>query len=248
MDKATVKLLLQSYRPHDANDPIFAEALREVAADPDLAAWFEEMQRFDAVMASKFQEMPVPADVKNHILLGYHSAAAAPAARRSRALGWLGAIAAVFVLALVCWRLLAPPERPMNALALQAISYTEQMPPLQFVCFDAAAVAAWVNEQPGTRNLGFKLPKPDKSLSMAMIGSSVVDWNGRPVVMICLQNGKRMAMLYILNPSDAAGLNDGATETVQKAGWVVQAKNTKGRVQILTTKGRAEDMNFTMPF
>lgn len=247
MDKATVKLLLESYRPHDANDPIFAEALREVAADPELAAWFEEMQRFDAVMASKFQEMPVPADMKNHILLGYHSAAA-PASRRPRAVAWLGSIAAALVLGLVCWRLLAPPERPVNALALQAISYTEQMPPLQFVCFDAAAVAAWVNEQPGSRSLGFKLPKPDKSLSMAMIGSSVVDWNGRPVVMVCLQNGKRMAMLYILNPKDAADLAEGATETVRKAGWVVRTSKSDGRVRVLTSKGGPEDLDFQMPF
>jgi len=27
LDKATVKLLLESYRPQDAGDPIFAEAL-----------------------------------------------------------------------------------------------------------------------------------------------------------------------------------------------------------------------------
>ena len=248
MDKTTVRLLLESYRPQDANDPIFAEALREVAADPELAAWFEEMQRFDAVMTSKFEDMPVPADVKNHILLGYHSAAVAPAARRSRALMWIGSIAAVLVLGLFCRSLLAPPKRAIDALALQAISYTGEMPALQFVCFDAAAVASWVNEQPGARRLGFQLPKPAKALSMAMIGSSVVDWNGRPVVMICLQDGQRMAMLYILSPDDVPGLKDGATETIEKDNWVVQAKNTNGRVQVLTTRGGPGALDFPMPF
>ena len=249
MDKETVKLLLQSYRPHDANDPIFAEALREVAADPELAAWFEEMQRFDAVMASKFQDMTVPRDVKNHILLGYHGGADdATAARRTPILAWVASIAAILVLGLLCWPWLKPSRRPMNALALQAISYTEQMPPLQFVCFDAGAVASWVNEQPGTKRIGLKLPTPDKALSMAMIGSSIVDWNGRPVVMICLQNGQRMAMLYVLEPRDAADLAEGATETVQKADWVVQTTKSDGRVRVLTTKGRPEDLDFQMPF
>ena len=248
MDKTTIKLLLESYRPHDAEDPIFTEALREVAADPELAAWFEEMQRFDAVMTAKFQAVAVPGDVKEHILLGRVAGIAGPAARRPNALIWIGAIAAALVLGLFCWRVLTPAQRPMNALALQAISYTEQMPPLQFVCFDAGAVASWVNEQPGTQRLGLKLPKPDQSLSMAMIGSSIVDWNGRPVVMICLQNGQRMAMLYILSPDDAEGLQDGATETIEKDNWVVQAKNTNERVQMLTTKGRAGDLDFRMPF
>lgn len=158
---------------------------------------------------------------------------------------------------MICWRVIAPPERPGKALAseapisplaLQAISYTERMPALQFVCFDAAAVASWVNEQPGTQQLGIKLPKPDKALSMTMIGSSVVDWNGRPVVMIALQNRERMAMLYILSPRDAADLEEGATETVQKANWVVRTTKSGGRVRILTTKGTPEDLDFQMPF
>lgn len=245
MDKATVKLLLESYRPHDANDPIFAEALREVAADPELAAWFEEMQRFDAVMSAKFQNMPVPRDVKNYILLG-HAANAAPPIRRSRAISF-GALAAALVLGLICWSVFAPTRRPADALALQAISYTDNMPPLQFVCFDAAAVAGWINKQPGAKQIGLALDKPPASFSMAMIGSSVVDWNGRPVVMVCLQNGRRMAMLYILSGSDAADLKEGETRTVQKADCVVRMTKTAGQVRLLTTKGRPEDLDFQIP-
>ena len=248
MDRESIKLLLESYRPHDANDPLFAEALREVAADPELAAWFEQMQRFDAVMVSKFDGLPVPADVKNHILLGYHNAAASTTPRRWNLAMWIGSIAAALVLGLLCWRFITPPERAADRLALQAISFTGQMPPLQFVCFDATVVASWINEQPGTRQLGLTLPKPDKSLSMAMIGSSIVDWNGKPVIMVALQNEKRMAMLYILSPSDAAELAEGASETVQKADWVVRTTKSDGRVRVLATKGKPEDLDFQMPF
>lgn len=257
MDKTTVKLLLESYRPQDASDPIFAEALREVAADPELAAWFEQMQRFDAALTSKLEAIPIPADLRNHIFLGYQGTTTARDPRRHLPWAWIGSIAAAFVLGVFCWRLIAPPERsgkalvaeaPISPLALQAISYTERMPALQFVCFDAAAVASWINEQPGTQQLGLRLPKPDKSLSMAMIGSSVVDWHGRPVVMVALQNGQRMAMLYILSPDDVPGLKDGATETIEKDNWVVQAKNTNGRVQVLTTRGGPGALDFPMPF
>jgi hypothetical protein len=246
MDKATVKLLLESYRPHIANDPIFAEALREVAADPELAAWFERMQRFDAMMSAKFQQLPVPSEVKNHILLGY-TASAAPQPRRSRAIIF-GAIAAALVLGLICWNMFAPPRRPGDVLALEAISYTDKMPPLQFVCFDAAAVAKWINQQPVAKQIGISLGKPRASLSMVMIGSSVVYWNGRPVIMICLQNGKRMAILYILSDSYAADFKEGAPITVQKADWVVRTTKTAGQVRLLTTKGRPEDLDFQLPF
>jgi hypothetical protein len=246
MDKATVKLLLELYRPHIANDPIFAEALREVAADPELAAWFERMQRFDAMMSAKFQQLPVPSEVKNHILLGY-TASAAQQPRRSRAIIF-GAIAAALVLGLICWNMFAPPRRPGDVLALEAISYTDKMPPLQFVCFDAAAVAKWINQQPVAKQIGISLGKPRASLSMVMIGSSVVYWNGRPVIMICLQNGKRMAILYILSDSYAADFKEGAPITVQKADWVVRTTKTAGQVRLLTTKGRPEDLDFQLPF
>jgi hypothetical protein len=246
MDKATVKLLLESYRPQDANDPTFAEALREVAADPELAEWFAEMQRFDAVMSSKFEEMEVSPDVREHILLGYRATPNIVQFPRWRIPAVIGSIAAMLVATLFAWHLLAPA--PMSPLALQAISYTGKMPPLQFVCFDAQAVAEWINKQPGAEKVGFQIPPPPKSLSMAMIGSSIVDWNGHSVVMVALQNNKRMAMLYILKASDYPGLKDGLTETVQKNDWVVRTTNSDGQVRLLATKGGPEDLDFQMPF
>ena len=248
MDKETAKLVLESYRPTDADDPTFEEALREAAADPELSAWFEEVQRFDAVVRATLKEIPVPPDLKGHLLLGRYNVVTTPAFQRSRVLAWVGSIAAVLVLGVAFWRWAPTREKPGDALALQAIAHAERMPALQFVCFDAAVVANWVNEQPDAQRLGITLPDPGKSLSMEMIGSSIVHWNGRPVVMICLQNDRRMAMLYILGPNDAADMKEGATETMQKAGWVVRTSKAAGRVRILATKGQPEDLNFPMPF
>lgn len=244
MDEQTVKMLLASYRSQEAADPMFAEALREAARHPGLAAWFEEMQRFDAVLAEKLREAPVPADVKARILADAHAAKFAPASHQRWAVPLT--LAAVFCGALLVWRYFAP-DPPSRALALQAISFTEEMPALQFVCFDAAAVAKWVNEQPGAQHLGLQLNQPAEALSMRMIGSSVVDWHGRPVTMICLQNGERMAMLYILTGADA-GLPDGASETVEERGWTVRTIHTGGQVRVLTTKGRVKDGDFQVPF
>jgi len=249
MDKETAKNLLEFYRPQDRNDPLFAEALREVAVDPELAAWFEERQRFDAVISAKLQEIPVPDEVKSHILAGYRAAEPAGVVRLQRKWVTPLSLAASFFLGVFSWHLLdLPDNRPMSPLEKQAIAYTDHMPALQFVCFNPAAVAKWVNDQPGSQKMGLKLPMPDESKTMTMIGASMTEWNGHPVVMVCLQDGKRMAMLYILNANEAADLAEGAMGTTQHGDWVVRTTKADGQIRVLAAKGRPEDLDFPMPF
>ncbi|MDP9291613.1 MAG: hypothetical protein M3O82_04525, partial [Verrucomicrobiota bacterium] len=188
MDKQTAKMILASYRAQEADDPVFAEALREVEQDPELAAWFEESQRFDAVMSSKLQDFSVPRSVKGQILTGISSTRLPGSSVPRRR--WeipVGIAAGILLLGLITWKTISP-TRALPAYAMQAINFTNEMPALQFVCFDASAVAAWVNEQPGAQRAHITLPRPEKAADMAMVGSSVVDWNGQPVVMIALQN------------------------------------------------------------
>jgi hypothetical protein len=248
MDKAKAKLILESYRPQDADDPVFEEALRLAASDPELAAWFEESQRFDAVMSAKFQEIPVPTDLRNHILLGRNNARTIIPFPQRKVPLFIGAIAACILAGLVVWHALTPRSSSLDALASQAISYTGSMPSLQFVCFDPKEVANWINHQPGSAKVGLQLPMPDASMRMKMIGSSMTQWNGRPVVMICLQNGKRMAMLYILHASDLDSIKNGDDQMVQKSDWVVHATDKDGQVRLLATKGGPDDLDFKMPF
>jgi hypothetical protein len=121
------------------------------------------------------------------------------------------------------------------------------MPALQFVCFNASEVANWVNKQPGTKSLGLRLNDPGEAFSMKMIGSSIVDWNGSPVVMLCLQDGRQMAMCYILNDADAA-LPEGVTETVRSRGWTARTTKNGSQIRVLATKGDANAHDFPMPF
>ncbi len=259
MDSASAKLLLASYRTRDADDPAFAEALRAVAADPALRVWLEDGQQFDAEMASHIQGLVVPADVKSQILLGYRAQGSQPITHSVRQFGiWAlasGLAALLIVGGFFAWPQFVPREPRISSLAQQAIFFTNQMPPLQFVCFDATAVAGWINKQPASQKVGLHLPPPPSSLSMHLIGSSMVEWRGRPVVMVCLQNGQRMAMLYILNAQDAAAMQpgapelpDGANEVVQRADWVVRTSKAEGQLRLLATKGRPEDLDFPLPY
>ena len=243
MDKPNAKLLLEAFREQDADDPLFAEALHEVEQDSELAAWFAEAQRFDALMRDKLGDVPVPAHLKGELLAGLR--AHSPVPSRSRWILPLTAAAAVLIASFAVWSSFAP-RRPAEALAMQAIAFTGELPALQFVCFNAAEVANWVNRQPAAQLVGLRLETPPETFTMRMIGSSIVDWNGRPVVMICLQNGQQMAMLYILNGSDI-GLGEGESETFEKRDWTARASNVHGQIRILTTRRQAEPSGFLMP-
>ena len=247
MDKARVQALLEAYRPQDAGDPLFADALREAERNPELAAWFAEMQQMDALLSEKLHRVSPPADLKERILLGRPASAAA----NTPTLTWrraLATLAALLIVGALSQHFLVLPRSHTQALAAQAVAYAGQMQPLQFVCFDAGAVAQWVNEQPASRGMGIKLTKPMEGLNMAMIGSSVVDWKGHPAVLICLQNGERQAMLYILKASDLPELPEEPEATVQQANWVVHTSRADGQVRVLTTRGTAKDLKFQTPF
>ena len=247
MDRAEAKILLEAYRPEDADDPAFAEALALTRTDSELAAWFGQMQRFDAILVSKFEEVPVPSDVRRRILAGQAREKIIPAAHLFRAWYVPASLAALILVGLFFLRAVSPAPATMDALAQRAVTFSGKMPALQFVCFNPSAVADWINRQPASRSVGLVMPPQDKSMSMKMIGSSVVRWDGHPVIMIALQNDKQMAMLYIMKGSAMPEMKDGATETMHKANWVVKAMKKNGELQLLAAEGTA-DPNFPMPF
>lgn len=269
MDKATLKLRLGAFRTHgqDADDPLLAEARREVERDPEMAAWFAEEQRFDALMVEKFRGVSAPAGLKEAILLNAKTPRIVPERGSARPASWQRsarvslALAAGLTLAFFLGRLTLPPnprppgpgplapESAGGSLALRAIAYTEQMPALEFVCFDASQVASWVARKSADLQMGQVIDKrvPD----MRMIGSSVARWEGKPVIMIALQNGEHMAMLYLLRASDFPGPSgadeQGVNGILEKDGWVSKTGRRGDHVYVLTAKGTRQDLNFPMP-
>jgi len=248
VDREEAKRILESYRlgGKDSHDPIFADALRELERDPELQAWFEEKEKFDAVMVEKLADaVTAPRDLKHQIL-----ARRPERARNIFAVPWLQpmlAAAAAVVIGLGVWQHFAAPRNPARTLALQAISYTNEMPPLQFVCFDASAVASWANRQPAVRKAALEIPKPGTDMDLRLIGSSLVAWNGKPVLMLCLQNGKQMAMVYLVRGDDFQ-IKPDAHEMIEKDGWVSRVSYSGDKAWVLTTKGKPADLNFKVPF
>ena len=262
MDDATIKLVLGAYRTdaRDSGDPFFAEALRGAERDPELAAWLKEEQRFDALMVKTLGQITAPAGLKEMILLNAKSPGnpsvvieTAPALWKRRTGTWLAAAASIF-LAFMLGRQTLPTtgstrgvgenDNADRRLALQAIACTGKMPALQFVCFNASEVANWVTEKSAALHMGKPLDKPMPN--MQMIGSSASEWEGKPVIMIALQNKAQMAMLYLVRASDFPGVA-GDGEVMEKDGWVSKTGRHGEHLYVLTTKGGRENLNFPMP-
>jgi hypothetical protein len=70
MDKEQAKILLAGFRPDgsDAGDPAFAEALRLVTADAELARWFARERALDAAFAEVLNGCALPEDLRQNIL------------------------------------------------------------------------------------------------------------------------------------------------------------------------------------
>jgi hypothetical protein len=245
MNREAAKSILAAYRPggEDADDPIFAEALRELERDPELRAWFADKEEFDSLIMAKLADsVRAPMDLKDEIL-----ARAGRGENRTSFRRWLKpalAIAAATVIAIVVWHF-AEPRDPTRILAFQAIHYTREMPRMQFACFEASAVIKWIDKQPISREVGMKLTKPMKD--MCLIGSSVIEWNGKPVLMLALQNDKQMAMFYLVHGEDF-NIPRNANEITEENGWVSKVSSAGGNAWVLATKGTRDDLKFDVPF
>lgn len=87
------KFILSAYRPNgcDADDPFFAEALRQARQDPMMAEWFACQQAFDRAICSELAQTVPPCNLRDAILAGSKiSRASRVGHRRSSSRIWLG--------------------------------------------------------------------------------------------------------------------------------------------------------------
>jgi anti-sigma factor RsiW len=101
MNNEEAKFILGAYRPdgRDAADPQFAAALMQAERDPELRRWLENQRAFDRAVAGRLAALAPPPGLREAILAG--GRASRPARRWWASPAWLGAAAAIALLALV---------------------------------------------------------------------------------------------------------------------------------------------------
>jgi hypothetical protein len=189
------KKILLLYRPAvDRDDPDFVEALTFTKADPELNTWFQQHCAFQNAARSAFNDIPIPEGLKEQILS--ERKAHLTLTSRRRALVAACAVVVIAFCGVLTYRSIFPPETRIEKTFANyhsyAISQIIRYPSMDIMTNDVQAIRAKLTER-GQRDLVFT-PSVDKIVAMTNIagtGGKALDWQDKPVAMICLSSGKK---------------------------------------------------------
>jgi hypothetical protein len=188
------KQILLLYRPAvDRDDPDFAEAIALTKADPELDAWFQQHCAFQNAARSAFNNIPVPDGLKEQILS--ERKAHLTLTSRRRALVAACAVVVIAFCSLLTFRSIFPPKRTLDNTFANYHSFMIgqiiRYPHMDIVTNNLQAIRLDLANR-GQSNLVFT-PAVDKIATMAKIagtGGKALQWNDKPVAMVCLNSGK----------------------------------------------------------
>ena len=196
MTREEARLILQSCRlgGQDAVDPQFAEALALAKQDPELAAWFEQQQKFDALVGGSLRQVRAPARLKAEILAW--GASAEPTAESPVSDWWRN---------LLSWNSPVPWAATAVVVVLLSLAVYWKRPesPGRFADFSAQMVQAAVNDPHhvdagagdlkqavawlGAHHSENILILPPALDGGGLMGCRVLSWHGQKVSMLCYQ-------------------------------------------------------------
>ncbi|HEY2801227.1 MAG TPA: hypothetical protein VGI85_11570 [Chthoniobacterales bacterium] len=235
MDDAEARLILQSYRPGDASEPRFTEALRTTSDNPELARWFAEEQAFDRAVAAHLENWPAPFGLKTRIL------AQAETPVRPRKMPWiLGAVgfAAVVLLAaegVNYWRSPAKRTTPSADYAREMTSFIELAPPLEMKSEDLTQIKDWLGKQ---RVAAMEVPS--RLAALEPIGCRVLSYRGHRVTLICFHREEkgRLAHLFVVDRAALPKMKPGEKPIFDnESGWMTATWAEGNRIYMIALQG-----------
>jgi hypothetical protein len=195
MNSQQAKQVLVGYRPgiDDTSDPQIAEALRQLEQDPELALWFEQLQRADEIIRSRLREMSAPTDLKQRILAEQKIARPNFAWRKPLL---IAAAAAVIVMSVVSlWFFQRNASNGLNAYRADMVRYVSSSYSSTFI---KATNFDELRQILASRNWPSDFVVPDRLQSVTVIGGSAVEWKGHKVALACMKDGRRGLWLFTI--------------------------------------------------
>lgn len=185
-----------------ASDPRLRDAEAQAAADPELAAWWNEEQELDRAIAAKLAAAPVAAGLKARLV-----SKAVPRALPQRTWQRAALLAAAVIIALAVlfgsWR---GPFQPAASLADyrdEMVGFIKVTPTLELETSDITRIKGFL-EKSGAPSQ-FDMPVALRKLDP--IGCRTLRFRGHDVALICFKRGDgRIAHLLVLNRANLSGL------------------------------------------
>jgi len=200
------KEVLLLYRPglSDPKDSEFAEALAYARNDVELDRWFQEHCAVQAVLRNKFREIPVPEGLKEQIISEWQVQAIAPAKRTTLVLASV-CILLILLLAVIGFQIWGGGEDKTfaNFQARMVRRVARDYPHMDVETSDPKQIREVLAQKGGP---DYVLPRRLENISYT--GCAVLEWQGKPVSMVCFNSGKTKTkepdlFLFVINHGDA---------------------------------------------
>jgi hypothetical protein len=202
MTTEEAKFILSAFRPggSDTSSPAFEEAMRMVATDPALAAWFAQSRSHDAAVAAKLRLVEPPAGLREAILAGVRVSDAKPSA--GLGWGWIGGLAAAAALVIGLLSLRAPKEPDSSAAAYGGFAINDMVTEQHGGKGEPAAELIADLQAKGAR-----MPSADQIdfEKLRDTGCRTVNFAGHDVVEVCFQRDGAWFHLYVTRRDGPVG-------------------------------------------
>jgi hypothetical protein len=245
MDNREAKFVLNAYRPggQDANDPRFAEALRQVRRDPILKHWFDESVAFDAAMTRSLAATPVPNDLRESILTGVKVTRVPHWKNRWRKWAIAAAVVLSATLGVLVWHNTRPaPVAGWQLQALDAIlsSIAQKESHFDVISRNPVDLVKWLREN--SAPAGKKLP--DGLDRLPSIGCKAFFWREKSVSLICftLPEGRaiHLVMTNVSMESDRRLKHE--AKVVQQGHWATATWREGDMIYMLALEGSRDEL------
>jgi hypothetical protein len=208
MTRDEAKAILQVWRPggEDAEDPRFAEALKALEQDTELARWFAEQKGFDSAMAAQVQTIQVPRDLKASILaqkpvvrVPFWQRDLLPLFQRP-APRWALAACVAGLLVAGSWATMRSTSHFADYRREITDEAWDANPHVELRTSDLKTIKQWLAE----RGMRTKLVIPSALRDMNILGCRILKWRGHQVVSLCLSDGVRHNHLFVTDQIEFA--------------------------------------------
>ena len=206
MTSQEAKEVLLLYRPgiSDPTQVEFVEALACARNDLELDRWFQEHCAFQTVLRNKFIEIPVPEGLKEQIL-SERQVEAAPPAKRTALVAAL-CILIVFLLGGIGLHFSNQREDTTfaNFQSRMVRKVAREYPVMDVETSDPKLIRESLAQNGGPNYI---LPRGFEKVTYT--GCAVLEWQGKPVSMVCFNSGKTSKtrepdlFLFVITHADA---------------------------------------------